>query len=291
MKAQHAFGPHLVFNKVVLPPGGEWAPNSPGWSVMQVNDGVGYWLHPRINRDLPTGAVLLLSDRMRGAIRASQLGPVSMDYFVVHPERLTGLTTIGEQQYLEAAAAQEVFSFRLVPPPDPLAQKFKDLACGQSGAGLLLRLGMIELFLECFGREFNVRGQAMTQEVPDAKARLEQLLSHLTASELVELDFARLVEQMGCTPRHLSRTFRAVVGMSFREKQTELRLLRARELLASTRSKVLEVALESGYESLSLFNLMFKRRFGLSPGKWRQQMQARETHRRCAAPRLQLAPK
>jgi AraC-like DNA-binding protein len=31
-----------------------------------------------------------------------------------------------------------------------------------------------------------------------------------------------------------------------------------------------DVALESGYPSLSLFNLMFARRFGISPGRWRQ---------------------
>jgi AraC-like DNA-binding protein len=59
--------------------------------------------------------------------------------------------------------------------------------------------------------------------------------------------------------------------MSFRDKRAELRLARARELLATSNSKVVEVALESGYKSLSLFNLMFARRFGTSPGKWRQQ--------------------
>jgi methylphosphotriester-DNA--protein-cysteine methyltransferase len=44
----------------------------------------------------------------------------------------------------------------------------------------------------------------------------------------------------------------------------------ARELLATSNSKVVEVALESGYKSLSMFNLMFTRRFGTSPGRWRQ---------------------
>lgn len=61
-----------------------------------------------------------------------------------------------------------------------------------------------------------------------------------------------------------------VVGVSFRDKQTELRLSRARELLATTKGKIVDVALESGYQSLSLFNLMFSRRFGMSPGRWRQ---------------------
>jgi two-component system response regulator YesN len=68
----------------------------------------------------------------------------------------------------------------------------------------------------------------------------------------------------------LSRIFRELVGMSFRDKRAELRLTRARDLLATSKSKVVEVALESGYKSLSLFNLMFTRHFGTSPGRWRQ---------------------
>jgi len=47
-------------------------------------------------------------------------------------------------------------------------------------------------------------------------------------------------------------------------------MARARELLATSNSKVVEVALESGYKSLSMFNLVFTRRFGTSPGRWRQ---------------------
>ena len=73
-----------------------------------------------------------------------------------------------------------------------------------------------------------------------------------------------------CTTRHLGRIFYDVVGMTFREKRTEIRLARARELLATSNTKVVEVALESGYRSLSLFNLMFTRRFGTSPARWRQ---------------------
>ena len=88
--------------------------------------------------------------------------------------------------------------------------------------------------------------------------------------ELVNLSFAELVNVSRCTPRHLSRIFYEVVGMSFRAKRAELRLALACDLLASTEFKILDVALESGFQSLSLFNLMFARRFGMSPGKWRQ---------------------
>jgi AraC-like DNA-binding protein len=58
--------------------------------------------------------------------------------------------------------------------------------------------------------------------------------------------------------------------MSFRAKRAEIRLGRARELLATGNSKMVHIALESGYKSLSSFNLMFSRQFGISPGRWRQ---------------------
>ena len=89
-------------------------------------------------------------------------------------------------------------------------------------------------------------------------------------SELLTMNFSELGKMTRCTPRHLSRIFQEVVGVSFRDKHTELRLARACELLATTEAKIVDVALESGYQSLSLFNLMFSRRHGVSPGRWRQ---------------------
>src|SRR5262249_38824425 len=61
-------------------------------------------------------------------------------------------------------------------------------------------------------------------------------------------------------------------GQSPRAHQTELRLLKARQLLVSSNSQVIQVALDSGYRSLSLFNALFKRRFGMSPSELRRKM-------------------
>jgi len=51
----------------------------------------------------------------------------------------------------------------------------------------------------------------------------------------------------------------------------ELRLQRARHLLASSNAKIIHVALDSGYRHLGLFNILFKRRFGMTPSQWRRQ--------------------
>ena len=268
MKPNRCFEPHLVVKEMALPPGGEWALQSPGWSFLHVTSGVGYWLHPRTNQELTTGTVLVCSDRAQGVIRASQVGEMVVHFFWLQPERLTSMVSWGEQQFLQQAATQDHFSVRLFPHTTPLSQRFKDI-CEQNNPGTLsLRLQLLGLFIQAFGEDLANR-TVRPERVFDARVRLKQLLNATPASEMLELSFGDLVREMRCTPRHLSRIFRQVVGMSFRAKQAQVRLVHAQELLATTPSKVVEVALESGYQSLSLFNLMFKRRFGVTPAKWR----------------------
>lgn len=238
------------------------------WSLIQVRHGTGYYLQSQTSQDLEAGMVLLVAGHQPGNIRASQLGGLSLCAFSVIPARLTGLMTMGEQDFLEQAASQKDFSLRILPPHNPVAVKMKELCNGRNPDGLMFRLNLLQLFVEAFGGE--LQQAASHWETVDAKERLQLLLQRTPLAELLEMSFDELALMTHCTSRHLGRTFYDVVGMSFREKRTEIRLALARELLATSNIKVIEVALKSGYKSLSLFNLMFTRRFGTSPGKWRQ---------------------
>jgi AraC-like DNA-binding protein len=281
MKAERTYQQHLVINQVVLSPGAEWVHQSSGWMFIYLASGVGYFLHPRSNHELPQGSVLVLSDQAQGCFRASQLGAAVFHYFHVKPERLTGLVTLGDQYFLENSARQDRFAFRIFQLSDPICDRFRQLQETNNGNSFPLRLKLLELFIQTFGQELS-SAKSAPAEGDDARARLTKLLEQMAASDLLEMNFVELAEKLRCTPRHLSRTFHQVVGMSFREKQAELRMTRAQELLATTESKVLEVALESGYQSVSLFNLIFKRRFGVSPGKWREQIKCYKPVRKFA---------
>ena len=48
-------------------------------------------------------------------------------------------------------------------------------------------------------------------------------------------------------------------------------MLKARQLLENLNLPVAKVATESGYHNLSLFNSLFRKRFGMTPGEWRKQ--------------------
>ena len=268
MKLDAPHESHLTLREFLVPAGGGWVSPLTGWAVLQVRKGTGYHLLPQTNQALETGSVLLLAEGAKGSIRASQLSELTVHGFNIMPARLTGLITLSEQSSLDLAAARKESLIRIFPPLSPLALKLGELQAEQNQGGLPFRLKLLQFFVEMIGDE--LERTAVNEESTAVSSRLQLFLKQTPASELLEMNFNELAKQTRCTTRHLSRVFQQLVGMTFREKRAELRLTRARELLATGNSKVVDVALESGYKSLSLFNLMFARRYGTSPGKWRQ---------------------
>lgn len=288
-KYKSSYEPHLTLREIFVPPSSEWTPRFSGWSLVQVREGAGYYLQSSSNLELETGAVLVLAESATGIVRASQLGGMTLCGFNVIPSRLTGLMALSEQRLLEAAATNRESTVQSLAPEHRVAVKMAGMIAEPRRADLLFRLKLLELMVDLF----IVR---MKQSMPvidsqDARKRLQDFLERTPSSELIEIDFEELAQMTHCTSRHLSRIFHELVGVSFREMRAELRLTRARELLATTNHKVIDVALESGYKSLSLFNLVFARRFGISPARWRKQQEkpANPANAEKAAKRLPAA--
>lgn len=83
------------------------------------------------------------------------------------------------------------------------------------------------------------------------------------------IDLADLGRQCGVSPTHLSRVVKQKTGKTLREHQRRLRIESACELLRKEDSRVTEVALDVGYQSLSHFAKAFREETGKSPREWR----------------------
>jgi transcriptional regulator GlxA family with amidase domain len=77
----------------------------------------------------------------------------------------------------------------------------------------------------------------------------------------------QLAEQVGASPRNLSRRFRRSLDLSMGEYLRELRLERARSLLKEAGSKVDEVAKACGFNGGRQLRNLYQGRFGHSPRK------------------------
>ena len=64
---------------------------------------------------------------------------------------------------------------------------------------------------------------------------------------------------------------KAEMGSGCVECLNDYRHTMAERLLKTTDASVLEIAAMSGFDNLSYFNRIFKRKYGQSPGKWRGQ--------------------
>ena len=252
-------------------PSGEWTPCHYEWFMVRVAEGVGYWLQPGADaRQLSAGDGLLASSSSNGVLRASQLGPLKLQFFSVQPQYLNGLLTVAEWHQLEVAPNNLTSHVSIFTAGEPLAQRFMRLAEQTQREGLPVRCGLLQLWANA------ITGLLPAPAMESAEGgrlheRFRQLVGQMPEAELSQCSLRDLAGQLNCSERHFSRLFREEFGVPFRARQIELRLLHARQLLTNSDAKIINVAYDSGYQHLGLFNVMFKKRFGMTPSKWRQQ--------------------
>ncbi|MGN1020037.1 MAG: helix-turn-helix domain-containing protein [Aristaeellaceae bacterium] len=82
---------------------------------------------------------------------------------------------------------------------------------------------------------------------------------------------ADLAQELGVSQAHLSQLIRRRTGRTYSELVQEMRMDRAKELLAYSGKAVMDIALEVGYSDQFYFSKLFKRLWGMSPNAWRKQ--------------------
>lgn len=68
---------------------------------------------------------------------------------------------------------------------------------------------------------------------------------------------------------YFMKFFKANMGMGFVQYLNDYRLEAAAELLSRSDRNILDIAINTGFDNLSYFNRCFKKKFGVTPGKYR----------------------
>jgi AraC-like DNA-binding protein len=98
--------------------------------------------------------------------------------------------------------------------------------------------------------------------------RAKELLAANLTGGIALADLAKACE---LSIRQFTRAFRASTGMSPHRWLLQLRIDKAKALLASPRRMLSDVALDCGFADQSHFTRVFRRSVGLSPGAWQRQ--------------------
>lgn len=90
-------------------------------------------------------------------------------------------------------------------------------------------------------------------------------------NEEVKTDSHIELENIGLTARRLVDIFKKEYGVTPKEYTDLLRLEMAKGLILNTDKKIIDIAFEVGFSSLSVFNRFFKRKTGKTPSQYRNE--------------------
>ena len=94
----------------------------------------------------------------------------------------------------------------------------------------------------------------------------DYIKNNLTADDLSQ---AAMAEMAGISKDYFSRIFRSVTGTNYSRWLNMIRMEKATELLADEEMTLTEVAMRSGFQSISSFNRVFRAEKGMAPGEYR----------------------
>ena len=261
---------HLSIEQIVLAPSVEWMDEAPGWRVLRLSQGAAYWLGAGLTRDLAVGDVVVAAAGAVGTVRVSQLGEARLHGFHFSPELFSGFFTLPERHFFEHVAVRTKPPVQILPAAHPVAVQFAALvAQAPSRHGLFERSRVLELLGTLFAEDLKQHRPTLPKNACALK-RFKEIVEHLSDQEIMNCSPRQLAEMCGCSVRHFTRLFRESFGVPPRAKQIEFRILKARNLLATTDEKIIHIATDSGFHSLGLFNALFKRHAGMTPSEWRE---------------------
>jgi AraC-like DNA-binding protein len=103
-------------------------------------------------------------------------------------------------------------------------------------------------------------------------SRVEKMAQYIAENYTRPIRVEDIAAVMDLHPDYAMKIFHRAFGTRLADYVIQHRIFHAQRLLSTTDSKVMDVALESGFGSLSRFNANFKNFCGMSPKAYRQSM-------------------
>jgi AraC-like DNA-binding protein len=152
-----------------------------------------------------------------------------------------------------------------------MAPRLKDLS-QRHGFDSVLELMSILHDLS-ISRNFKLLSDASFNQVDYSfnSRRIEKVFFNINDNFHKSISLAEVSKLAGMTDVSFSRFFKTRTGINFVDSLTEIRLGHASRMLIDTTHSIAEIAYNCGFNNISNFNRVFKKRKGCSPKKFRQE--------------------
>lgn len=122
---------------------------------------------------------------------------------------------------------------------------------------------------------FHILFSNCTQKKPPRKdqkslEKMKLIIKYIENNYMDKITIEDIAEELNLSQSHFMKFFKQTMGTTFTDYLNDYRLTMASRLLISSESSILDIAAEVGFDNLSYFNRMFKRRFDTTPREYRK---------------------
>lgn len=131
------------------------------------------------------------------------------------------------------------------------------------------------LLLESLEENFLVETQEEYLGIEDQ--RIQDAIGYINKHYAERLSLAQIAGKLYLSEPYLSRLFKNIAGMNFKEYLNRVRLNNAVESLLYTEKTITDISVECGFENPSSFNKMFKKNYHCSPSEYKRKVQKKNS--------------
>lgn len=124
--------------------------------------------------------------------------------------------------------------------------------------------------LRLVGERLDLLADELVLELDNSGYHIEAAENFIDTYFMKEIRLEDVANHIHLSQAYTSRLFKEETGFNFTEYLADKRLFEAKKLLKDTRLSVGQIAFETGFNSISNFNRVFKKLVGLTPTAFRQ---------------------
>lgn len=147
----------------------------------------------------------------------------------------------------------------------------EELDTGRSGFSTLIRLRLVEVLI-LLSRIHNKPDIDISKDKRkncEGAILIGKIRNYLEQHYDEKITTHLLGNLFNISARHLNRLFKQETGLTVIEMIHQMRIERAKYLLNNSEEKVIDVAMQVGYDDPAFFSRLFRRKVGCSPGRYK----------------------
>lgn len=146
--------------------------------------------------------------------------------------------------------------------------EFADLTIYSLLIQILVKLGYNHV------NSFNDENPGRMESQKKYVKKFTELMDYIDEHYMEDLTLENIADEIGFSKFHFSRLFKQYTNFTFCDYLTHRRIKAAQALLCNEELSITEIALQSGFSSISTFNRIFKQETGCTPSEYRSKSPA-----------------